>query len=561
MKRKIIRRLILCAVIYLILLCLLQHFETAPGAGGSETADKITSLGSAAWYSIVTLTTVGYGDIVPRSWEGKLIGGFFALLSTFLVAFLIGVVLSLMRGKLLPLIRLLCSRGRHWFIFEESNSRTRILGKKLAQEDPRCMVIFAGSSPGDLKDLEEEEGIKKSVIHTELCTEEVLRRASDRSRCSVLCLGENGFDNYQRAEKLLEKGVEVCCMTEYEPDQYPSALILYDPYISCAHMYWVQYPVRSLQETIVLIGSGKYAEALLEQALLVNVFDPGQRIRYVVYGDFGEFRRNHPYLGQICSLSSAEAADGKAPEADLRSRALSPVETPESLTTVKAPASDSLLFMEGPWNGDLDALKAADRIILCFDSEEKTLSVYNTLHRHVPTEAAVHARLSRDFDGLAAFGVPESLFTSESVLRKQLEQQAMAMHHIYLASTGQTSPGWEELSAFLRRSNIASADHLYTKVRLLLGRDVSAQLTKEVFAAAFRKWQEEMPEKKELFRRIEHERWMRFHLLNNWQYAEKRDNKRRLHPLLRPFDLLPEKEQEKDDYAWEMLGILAESGK
>ena len=50
-------------------------------------------------------------------------------------------------------------------------------------------------------------------------------------------------------------------------------------------------------------------------------------------------------------------------------------------------------------------------------------------------------------------------------------------------------------------------------------------------------------------------RWMRFHMLNNWQYAPVRNNARRLHPLLVPFDALDEADQIKDDYAWELLGL------
>ena len=66
-----------------------------------------------------------------------------------------------------------------------------------------------------------------------------------------------------------------------------------------------------------------------------------------------------------------------------------------------------------------------------------------------------------------------------------------------------------------------------------------------------------LPEQQEHFRKIEHLRWTRFHVLHNWRYAPLRDNSRREHPLLRPFDALPPAEQAKDDFAWEMLDTLA----
>ena len=36
--------------------------------------DKFTSLGDAAWWSVVTMTTVGYGDLYPVTWTGRLVG-------------------------------------------------------------------------------------------------------------------------------------------------------------------------------------------------------------------------------------------------------------------------------------------------------------------------------------------------------------------------------------------------------------------------------------------------------------------------------------------------------
>jgi hypothetical protein len=52
-------------------------------------------------------------------------------------------------------------------------------------------------------------------------------------------------------------------------------------------------------------------------------------------------------------------------------------------------------------------------------------------------------------------------------------------------------------------------------------------------------------------------RWMRFHLMNGWQYAPVRDNARRRHPSLRPFSELTLEDQAKDDYGWELIGTLA----
>ena len=46
--------------------------------------------------------------------------------------------------------------------------------------------------------------------------------------------------------------------------------------------------------------------------------------------------------------------------------------------------------------------------------------------------------------------------------------------------------------------------------------------------------------------RIEHIRWSRFHYINHWTYAEKRDNTLRKHNMRVPYEKLSESEKAKD---------------
>ena len=83
-----ISALYLLALSILITSCLMYFAEHA------LQPDKLGTIPDAMWWSIVTITTVGYGDVTPISPWGKVIGAFTALSGVFTVALLTGIVAS-----------------------------------------------------------------------------------------------------------------------------------------------------------------------------------------------------------------------------------------------------------------------------------------------------------------------------------------------------------------------------------------------------------------------------------------------------------------------------------
>ena len=83
-----ISALYLLALSILITSCLMHYAEHA------LQADKFGTIPDAMWWSIITITTVGYGDATPISAWGKVIGAFTALSGVFTVALLTGIVAS-----------------------------------------------------------------------------------------------------------------------------------------------------------------------------------------------------------------------------------------------------------------------------------------------------------------------------------------------------------------------------------------------------------------------------------------------------------------------------------
>ena len=72
-------------------------FTVVSGILISQVDPAISSIGDGIWFAWVTLTTVGYGDVVPESTAGRLIGGvliflgliFFSLIRANIAAFLV----------------------------------------------------------------------------------------------------------------------------------------------------------------------------------------------------------------------------------------------------------------------------------------------------------------------------------------------------------------------------------------------------------------------------------------------------------------------------------------
>ena len=53
-----------------------------------------SSLGSAVWWALQTVTTVGYGDVVPTTVIGRVVGGIVMVLGVSFIAFLTAGVTS-----------------------------------------------------------------------------------------------------------------------------------------------------------------------------------------------------------------------------------------------------------------------------------------------------------------------------------------------------------------------------------------------------------------------------------------------------------------------------------
>ena len=509
--KKHVKLILTALAVYIVLLLLLLAAEAG------DASASIRSFWDAVWFSLITMTTVGYGDLAPVTVLGRVIGLLFALCSIGLLTALIGIGITMLSGEFLPRMRLRRGRTKRWYAFQEENEDAAALARALRDEDGECLLIFPA---GDRK-LVEGPGVER----LDWTPTELIRLRGGTEGLWLFFLGQKYWENVNGALAACAGGAACVCMAEAPIDRLPSKMVLFSPLEAMSRSYWKNRPLRKNEETVLLLGCGAAGSALLERALMTNVFEQGRHITYHVFDDTADFAALHPEAVRALSLGR--------------------------------PGEDSLVFHEESWTEARSLLQKADRIIVAYDDEHLNFEIWEKIRTWFENEAAVHVYLSERVPGIESFGGRDESMRPEFVMKDEINRRARLMNEIY--NEGSSAPtAWEDLSAFLRQSNITAADHLIVKARYLLEDDSLTELSTEDCRRAYERYRELYAERADLLQEMEHRRWMRFYQMYNWQYDPVRNNAKRRHPMLLPYEELDEADRRKDAYAWEMLGRLSE---
>lgn len=88
------------ATLYILLIAILFSSSLMYFAESDLQPDKFASIPDAIYWAVITLTTVGYGDVSPVTWVGKIISIITAFLGVCTVAMLTGIVASAFSNQL-----------------------------------------------------------------------------------------------------------------------------------------------------------------------------------------------------------------------------------------------------------------------------------------------------------------------------------------------------------------------------------------------------------------------------------------------------------------------------
>lgn len=521
MKRRNKIYLYLTMAIVMVYSGLLTVLYFAESANGSST---IRTFGDAFWYSLVTLTTVGYGDLTPVTPMGHAVGIVFLFLAAGITVTMIGAAVSFITSEGLPLLMLGFQRNKNWYYFADYSVESNTLAANIYKEDPDAVIIY-GEKKDDQIEFPDYPCLFLSVSPARI----VAQKKNMGTRCKIFFMKENDIGVNSRAINLHELPVDVYARTTNGQDHLSGNINFFHSYDCCARQYWRSKPLCSHEHTIVIIGFGNYGRCILERAILTNIISIDQHVAYHIFGDAKEFLAMHYRLDVMFALNE---------ESDTR---------------------DSLIFHNEFWEEHHSILEHADRIIICDDDEPAGWNIFWRLHKYYKIRGHIDLYSNRKAPGVSYFGTNEEIYTPNQIMRTALNKAAITINEIFRKSVSYPTLSWEELDDFHRESKIAAADHLMMKIRILLEDETITEYTADTAEKAYEKYCETKASEsvRDKMRRLDHLRWLRFYTFFNWSYGPARDDAARQHPMLCQYEELTPEQKRERDAAWELLGSIA----
>lgn len=405
------------------------------------------------------------------------------------------------------------------------------------------LISLRKDSTAVYTDSELGEVVKENLKHGFISTKET---GVEKTKNHIVMFEEDEKNISFYAENKSKKGNFYILLNEMDTSLFDSDIkdgtnasrffednvYYFNIYDMLARKYWKENSFYSeIKEKknikVAILGCGKVGRAVFKYGFLNNIYSLDQNMEYHLFG---------------CTPEDAEFF-GKELSTDNR---------------------DIIIVHEEDYHFAYKLLATMDRIILA-DIEDKMYILQQLLYKDINLNIHIFAEQAGEVSFLAApnvktFGDLKSILTEDNIKTDSLYRLGKLFNYDYTLCSSSKEDAlkagikkeleeamekeWRGLKGFHKASSLARADHYWIEMKLVQDEDalVKAGTLKE-----------EDRTSEEAFMRMEHIRWDRFHFINHWTYAEKRDNSRRKHPLLVPFDQLPPEEKKKDTIGSELL--------
>lgn len=533
-----------------------HYFES-----GTNPNDK--SLFDAFWWSMVTLTTIGYGDIYPVTAGGRIVAMFLMMIGIGLLSVsTAGVAAYLVRFDQIEQLRtfrlkdhvVICGLGPMGFL----------LARAFRKAGHQVLVLEREESNVRIRPCRDTGAI---VVVANAADPDVLRRARlQHARHLLIVCGDDGANaavaTHAQAvvgdrQELLGCSVQVADLDLWDllrswglTTSAALRLTFFNIYDLGARAMLQQVPPFEAAPVpaggepgpgspplphLVVVGGGRFTTHLIVQAVrkwraLVGPNGPRLRMTLVDEDAVAQhelLRRRHPGIDQVATIAT-------------RSMSL---HSPE--------------FRRAGFLNDDREGGGATRVYVCLEEESAAVSAALLLlerlrDRRVPLAVRVDqedglalllqaVKKREGFEHLEVFGLLEHACQPDLITRGDNEVLARALHDQYLRSqralgvdraSNPSAVPWAELSPQVREMNRTQADHLATELDAIGCRigpllDIESEplelTTEEIEALAV----------------VEHERWLAERTAQGWTLGP-RNNQRRTNPNLVPWEQLGE---------------------
>ena len=267
-----------------------------------KTNSAINTLFDAIWYTLVTITTVVYGDITPHSVLGRTSAMILLLAGVALFGALSGKFASFLFDRQQKKDRGLLKMNKiknHFLICGWKPNFERILeGILLANPEipPEKIILLNNSSQNEMEKIKADSRFKNiNYIHGDFTDEDTLLKSQIKTAERTLILADNS-ENFSSLETDSRTVLAVITIKNLNPKIYCVAEIIdskFEKHLSLAHCDEIILSADYGQNLLIQASSGKGMSHILRE-LISEESDSGILIcdipQKFVGNNYGEFR-------------------------------------------------------------------------------------------------------------------------------------------------------------------------------------------------------------------------------------------------------------------------------